>query len=171
VFADIADFASRRLADDVNNHAGAQTVPSVNGPAGPVQMAATYHIDGNSFSTMEGFFEEISKVMIPGAYWGHNLDAFSDILRGGFGTPRDGFVIRWTNHAVSQERLGYPETVRQLELRLQRCHPTSRTQVAGDLANARAGLGPTAYDWLVEIIRDHGNGGRRQEDGVSLVLE
>jgi RNAse (barnase) inhibitor barstar len=134
-------------------------------------MVTSCDIDGNSFSTLEGFFEEVSRVMVPGASWGHNLDAFNDILRGGFGTPADGFVIRWKNHAVSKERLGYSETVRQLGLRLQRCHPSNRVYVAADLAEARVGRGATVYDWLVAIIRDHGRGGQQQEDGVTLVLE
>jgi RNAse (barnase) inhibitor barstar len=46
-----------------------------------------YEIDGSRFSTLEDFFEEISSVLIPGYSWGHNLEAFNDILRGGFGTP------------------------------------------------------------------------------------
>ena len=66
-----------------------------------------YEIDGRRFHTLEEFFDEISTVLIPGSEWGRNLDAFNDILRGGFGTPEGGFTIRWQNHAVSQERLGY----------------------------------------------------------------
>jgi RNAse (barnase) inhibitor barstar len=132
---------------------------------------ATYEIDGHRFATLEQFFEEVSRVMIPGAKWGHNLDAFNDILGGGFGTPEEGFTLRWENHAVSKTNLGYPETVRQLELRLARCHPTNRPHVAQELARARAQQGPTVFDWLVEIIRDHGPGGRQAADNVELVLD
>ena len=66
-------------------------------------MAAIYEIDSDRFSTLEGFFGEVSRVLIPEATWGHNLDAFNDILRGGFGTPEDGFTIRWKNHALSRD--------------------------------------------------------------------
>src|SRR5215831_3661388 len=97
----------------------------------------TYEIDGRRFSTLEEFYVEVGRVLIPGAEWGHNLDAFNDILRGGFGTPEDGFTLRWLHHTVSKERLGYPETVRQLELQMGRCHPTARTQVAHELERAR----------------------------------
>ena len=76
---------------------------------------AVYEIDGHDFSTLEGFYGVVSRVLIPGAEWGHNLDAFDDILRGGFGTPDGGFILRWKNAHVSRERLGHPETVRQLE--------------------------------------------------------
>jgi RNAse (barnase) inhibitor barstar len=64
-----------------------------------------YEIDGNRFSTLEGFYDEVDRA--PGlSYWGHNLDAFDDVLRGGFGTSDEGFTIRWKNHAISKERLG-----------------------------------------------------------------
>jgi RNAse (barnase) inhibitor barstar len=131
----------------------------------------SYEIDGSKFSSLEEFFEEVSSILVPGAEWGKNLDAFNDILRGGFGTPEGGFVLKWRNSKLSRERLGYVETVRQLERRLQRCHPSNREYVSGDLANAKKGIGPTVYDWLVEIISVHCAGGEEQEDGIELVLE
>src|SRR5438034_3428969 len=132
---------------------------------------AVCEIDGRDFSTLEEFYDVVSRVLIPGAEWGHNLDAFNDILRGGFGTPEGGFVLRWKNSDVSRQRLGCHETVRQLEQRLTRCHPLNRQQVSEDLQRAKDGVGPTVFDWLVEIIRVHGAGGDEEEDGVELILE
>jgi RNAse (barnase) inhibitor barstar len=131
---------------------------------------AMYEIDGCDFATLQEFYDVVSRVLIPGAEWGQNLNAFNDILRGGFGTPEGGFVLRWSNSAVSRKRLSYPETVLQLERRLTRCHASNRPSVSEDLERARQGLGPTVFDWLVEIIRVHCTGGREQEDGVELVL-
>ena len=130
----------------------------------------TYEIDGERFSTVDGFFEEIGRVMnlVPR---GHNLDAFNDILRGGFGTPEEGFTIVWKNHAISKRRLGYEETVRRLDLRLKRCHPANKGPISMELGNAKAQRGETAFDWLVEIIRVHGNGGTEEQDRVELILE
>jgi RNAse (barnase) inhibitor barstar len=116
-------------------------------------------IDGNEFSTLEQFYEVIDRVLVPGASWGHNLDAFNDILRGGFGTPNGGFILRWKNADVSRERLGYGETVRQLKARLERCHPSNRTVVEADLSRAETRTGPTVFDWLVGIISVHGPAG------------
>ena len=70
------------------------------------QSLQSYRIDGERFSTLEEFYEEISSVLIPGAGWGHILDAFNDILRGGFGTPEEGFILIWQNAQVSQKCLG-----------------------------------------------------------------
>ncbi len=130
-----------------------------------------YEINGDAFSTLEEFYEEVSRKVIPEASWGRGLDAFNDILRGGFGTPDEGFVLRWSNSELSKRRLNYKETVRQLELRLQRCHPTNRDYVAADLGRAKKGMGPTVFDWIVEIIQDHGVGGEESEDGVELELK
>jgi RNAse (barnase) inhibitor barstar len=132
---------------------------------------AVYEIDGLDFATLEEFYIVVSRILIPGAEWGHNLDAFNDILRGGFGTPEGGFILRWKNSTVSRERLGYEETVRQLEHRLTRCHATNRQSVGKDLERAQQGVGPTVFDWLVEIIEVHCAGGGEQEDGVELVLD
>jgi len=46
-------------------------------------MKITYIIDGTKFSSLGGFFRQVSKNIIPGYIWGEeNLDAFNDILRG-----------------------------------------------------------------------------------------
>jgi RNAse (barnase) inhibitor barstar len=131
---------------------------------------ATYEIEGQRFSTLEEFYKEVDRVMKLSA-WGHNPDAFNDILRGGFGTPEEGFTIRWKHHAVSKQRLGYPETVRQLKLRLERCHPANRQKVAGYLSDAERGRDQTVFDWLVDIIRKHGKGGAEEQDRVELILD
>ena len=130
----------------------------------------TYEIDGERFSTLEEFYEEIDRVMhLP--FWGHNLDAFNDILRGGFGTPEEGFTFRWKNHDISRQRLGYPETIRQLKLRLERCHPANREKVVAYLADAEQGREQTVFDWLIEIIRKHGRDGKEEQDCVELILD
>src|SRR6266849_4569316 len=109
----------------------------------------TYEIEGKRFSTLEEFYDEVDRVLSL-SHWGHNPDAFNDVLRGGFGTPREGFTICWKNHAISKQRLGYAETARQLELRLQRCHPANRMSVSRELETAKAHQGSTVFDWLVE---------------------
>jgi RNAse (barnase) inhibitor barstar len=130
-----------------------------------------YEIDGGDFTTLEEFYDVISRVLIPDATWGRNLNAFNDILRGGFGTPEGGFVLHWKNAALSRERLGFPETVRQLQLRLDRCHPSNQEYVSSELDAARKGIGSTVFDWLVEIILVHGPNGEEKEDGVDLMLD
>ena len=44
-------------------------------------------VDGENFETIEGFYDEIDKVLTSELNWatGHNLNALNDLLRGGFG--------------------------------------------------------------------------------------
>ncbi|MET8508813.1 barstar family protein [Streptomyces sp. NPDC004787] len=123
-------------------------------------MTVRYVIDGGKIRTLEDFWQAVGESIGCGGYFGRNLDAFADCLRGGFGTPDDGdYVIEWRDHEASRLYLGHQETARQLEMRLARCHPSHRARMAGRLAEARAGRGPTAFDWLVEIIEEELPGG------------
>jgi RNAse (barnase) inhibitor barstar len=44
-------------------------------------------IEGKNFSDLGSFYDEIDRVLTNDLDWktGHNLDAFNDLLRGGFG--------------------------------------------------------------------------------------
>lgn len=128
-------------------------------------------LDGTRIWSLESFWDEVSRSLIPGVWWGRNLDAFNDILRGGFGTPSGGFVLRWSESETSRAFLGYQETTRQLEKRLDECHPQNIFHVNAMLEKARDGEGQTVFDWLVEIIKEHGEGGKEADSNVRLVLE
>lgn len=62
----------------------------------------TYEIDGSAVASKADFFTEIGRAVNgEGGYFGSNLDALADCLRGGFGTPDDGkfrFVITSYKH-------------------------------------------------------------------------
>lgn len=125
-------------------------------------MTVTYVIDGSRIGSLDDFWDMVGAAMGEDGYFGRNLDAFADCLRGGYGTPEDGdYLIEWRDHDVSRRSLGYPETVRRLEQRLAHAHPANRPRIAAELAEARAGRGPTVYDWLVRIIEDEHPGGLR----------
>jgi RNAse (barnase) inhibitor barstar len=114
-------------------------------------------LDDTRFDTLEGFYEEVSQRLTPGMAYARNLDALDDILWGGFGTPDDGFILVWKNSDRSRAVLGYDETIGQLQKRLERCHPLSRRHVERELGAAKRRVGPTVFDWLVEIFHDHEN--------------
>jgi RNAse (barnase) inhibitor barstar len=120
-------------------------------------VTGVYVIDGAKVTTLETLWDIIgSAVNGPRGYFGSGLDSFNDCLRGGFGTPDDDdFVFEWRNHENSSRNLGYAETVRQLEIRLQRCHPANRSAVAAELRAVQTGTGPTVFDWLVDILTEH----------------
>ena len=130
----------------------------------------TLEIDGQRFTTLDEFYDEIERVLIPGASWGRNLDAFNDILRGGFGTPEDGWILLWRNSDRSRETLGYPAKVKWLRGILKTCHPSNRESILARIEDAERGVGPTLFEDLVEIVRIHGPGGREADNGVLLEL-
>jgi hypothetical protein len=127
-------------------------------------------IDGARFDDLDGFFDEVSREIIPGAEWGRNLDAFNEILRGGFGTPARPWVLRWRSVARSRERLGPEETLRWLQGKLARCQPEDAEALRADIASAERGEGDTLFAILVEIVRGHGPEGEEAGDGVLLEL-
>ena len=133
-------------------------------------MKPVVEIDGANFDSFQGLTAEFSWKVTPGHRWNGNLDAFNDILRGGFGTPEEPFILRWKNSERSRQMLGHAETARWLERKLGDCHPSNVPQFQHRLEEARAGRGETLFDTLVEIIRDHGPGGAQAEDGIELEL-
>jgi len=101
-----------------------------------------------------------------------NLDALNDILRvgAGFGAPPGGFIVRWKNHRESTERLGYAETVRFFEGKLGGTDVSAQGRLRRLLEAARRHEGSTVFDWIVEIIREHGPGGAEADDNIRLEL-
>ncbi len=69
-------------------------------------MKRRYVLDGSRFATLGEFARYFSETVLEGYQWRGNLDAFNDILRGGFGTPEGGFVLVWRNHDRSRRALG-----------------------------------------------------------------
>jgi RNAse (barnase) inhibitor barstar len=116
-------------------------------------------IDGSAFTDFEGFGREFSK-HLDNYEWRGNLDAFNDILRGGFGTPE--------RPDLSRLALSYTATALWLEQMLATCHHVNRPSVSARLDAARRGQGPTLYDEIIDIIAIHGTGGQESEDGVEL---
>jgi len=67
-------------------------------------------LDGNNFSDEEGFYNEVDKILTKNLNWktGHNLDAFNDLLRGGFGVyeHEEPVSLKWVNFEKSKKDLG-----------------------------------------------------------------
>ena len=86
-------------------------------------------IDGERFSDLAGFYEYVGTVLCPGFGWGKNLDAFNDILRGGFGA------------------FEYGEPIQILWLSSDKSH--------NDLGSKVPGHAQTQFEMLVEIIQEN----------------
>ena len=93
-------------------------------------------VDGARFDDLSGFAHEFS-ALLDHYTWTDSLDAFNDILRGGFGTPEIGFLLRWLDSDRSRAALGWDATIEWLTRTLQRCHPSNRNHFSEQLAQAR----------------------------------
>lgn len=113
-------------------------------------------MDGNQFSTLEEFYTEMDHLLTKDLGWktGHNLDAFNDLLRGGFGVHEYGehLHIKWLHAAKSRRDFGYDATAAYYEKMLTTCHPVNRKSVEEKLAAAREHKGKTVMDMIVDII-------------------
>ena len=120
-------------------------------------------IDGNKFSDLEGFYNEIDKLLTKDLVWktGHNMDAFNDLLRGGFGVHEYGesLHIKWIHFAKSRQELGYNATIIYYQDILKRCHPSNRETVEKKLYEAKNSKGKTILDIIIDIILDSDDSG------------
>lgn len=68
-----------------------------------------YVLDGSKITDRDTFFSEVESKMTdnPGFKMGHNLDAFADVLSGGFGKhyPGEKFAVLWENYGISEKSL------------------------------------------------------------------
>jgi RNAse (barnase) inhibitor barstar len=71
------------------------------------QLPVIFRIDGRKIRSANDFYREIgSSVNGPGGYFGRNLDALADCLRGGFGTPENRpDELEWHHSALSRHDL------------------------------------------------------------------
>jgi hypothetical protein len=169
LLAAVPSFADpwRELEDDpihVDEETGHASTTSM-----PVTSPAILVIDGDLFDDFEGFVREFS-AKLDDFSWQASLDAFNDIMRGGCGTPDGGFEFRWLNSERSRLALGWPATIRWLEETLARCHSSNVPRLTRELGDARLHKGTTLFDWIIEMIRDHGAGGSEPERNVYLRL-
>jgi RNAse (barnase) inhibitor barstar len=67
-------------------------------------LPAIFRIDGRKIRSANDFYREIgSSVNGPGGYFGRNLDALADCLRGGFGTPENRpYEFEWQHSGLSR---------------------------------------------------------------------
>src|SRR5690349_10362116 len=104
-----------------------------------------YEMDGTAFRNYDEFAAYFSNRVLREHRWNGNLNAFNDILRGGFGTPEEGFTLRVVNTDAARRALGYSETVRLIETALKVADPSRRAELERQLADAQRGIGQTMF--------------------------
>jgi RNAse (barnase) inhibitor barstar len=119
----------------------------------------TIIINGNNFSDLESFYDEIDRVLTKDLDWdtGHNLDAFNDLLRGGFGVHEheEPIKLTWKNISKSKSDLGLETTKKWYERKISE-NKTENLQFFKDkLKDLTENNGQTLFDIILEIISEH----------------
>lgn len=118
-------------------------------------------IDGDLISDIPSFYRELNRVFMAGEDWklGNSLDAFNDLLYGGFGAIKNNGPVRllWRNMEKSREALGYDVTKRYYEEKLQPDSPFNKEHFREKLDALNNGRGQTYFEILLEIIAAHPN--------------
>ena len=122
-------------------------------------MKKTIVLNGSNISSLDSFYDEVENKLTKDLGWktGRNLDAFNDVLRGGFGVYEYEESIRliWQNSNESKEKLGWDETIKYISAKLKTCHPTNIQSVKDDLHLAQQHKGQTLFELIVDIIQTH----------------
>ena len=117
-------------------------------------------IHGGHFSSLAGFYDEASHVLMKDADWKvGTLDGFDDILYGGFGVieGKEEIEIIWKESEKSKQDLGFDATREFYNNKIRRGKPFNIELIQQKLDDLTEGKGQTLFEILVEIIQSHSN--------------
>lgn len=117
-------------------------------------------IHGGHFSSLAGFYDEVSNVLMKDTDWKvGTLDGFDDILYGGFGVfdNNEEIEIIWKQSGKSKEDLGLLATQEFYENKIRQGKPFNIELIQQKLSDLLDGKGQTLFEVLVEIIVSHKN--------------
>jgi RNAse (barnase) inhibitor barstar len=118
-------------------------------------------ITGKNIVDITSFYQEVNSVFMCGENWkiGESLDAFNDLLYGGFGMINsDGnFEIIWNDIELSKAALGYEATRLYYLDKLKPESPYNKQYFQKKLDELDSGAGKTYFDIIMEILYDHPN--------------
>ena len=81
-----------------------------------------YIFDGEQMKDIPEFYDQVSMILTEDLDFepGHNLDAFADLLKGGFGKHSVGetFSVLWKNFDLSVQNLGQDFVLRAVRILL-----------------------------------------------------
>jgi RNAse (barnase) inhibitor barstar len=119
----------------------------------------TIIINGDNFSDLESFYDEIDRVLTKDLGWdtGHNLDAFNDLLRGGFGVYeyKEPIKLTWKNISKSKADLGLEATKKWYERKITESKIENQQFFKEKLKELTENNGQTLFDIIIKIISEH----------------
>lgn len=124
-------------------------------------MSKQIIINGHFIHDIASFYEEINRVFMTNENWklGNSLDAFNDLLYGGFGAIKNNETVDliWLDMEKSRQALGYETTRAYYEDKLKPDSSFNKILFQEKLNALESGTGETYFDVLMEIISEHPN--------------
>ena len=122
-------------------------------------MGKQIEIEGNAINDIASFYEEINRVCMVGERWliGPSLDAFNDLLYGGYGALQgaESVELVWHDMDHSRNALGYQTTRNYYLDKLHPGSPCNKKLFAEKLEALEAGHGETYFDTILSILAEH----------------
>lgn len=114
-------------------------------------------LDGD-VADIAAFYAEVNRVFMAGEGWrlGESLDAFDDMLRGGYGATRgfDAVDLHWRDIERSRHALGVAATRAWIAARIA-APGSDAARFRAQMAALDRGDGRTYFDRLMEIVAAH----------------
>jgi len=118
-------------------------------------------IEGENINDIKSFYEEINRVFMKDEDWklGESLDAFNDLLYGGFGTIKanEPIMLMWKNFENNKKTFGLDFTLEFYRQKLQHPEIYDVKSINKSIRELKNGDAPTYFDIILEIIADHSN--------------
>lgn len=124
-------------------------------------MSKQIIIDGNQIHDIKSLYEEINLKFMQGEDWqlGESLDAFDDLLYGGFGAIKGDEPINlvWKNFENNREVLGFDLTLNFYENKLKQPQIFNKKIIEDKIQKLKNTGRDTYFDIILEIIASHSN--------------
>ncbi|MBD2753898.1 barstar family protein [Spirosoma validum] len=122
-------------------------------------MVKQIEIEGNAINDIASFYAEINRVLMVGESWliGHSLDAFDDLLYGGYGVLQgaESVELVWQHMDHSRKALGYQTTRAYYLDKLRPGSPYNKKLFTEKLEALESGRGETYFDSIMSILAEH----------------
>lgn len=121
----------------------------------------TITIEGKNIIDIATFYQEINRIFMSNENWkiGPSLDAFNDLLHGGFGEikSKEPITLIWKNFEENRKTLGLKTTKKFYESKLIAPEIYNINFVKEKITALESGDGSTYFEIILEIISDHSN--------------
>lgn len=121
----------------------------------------TILINGENIFDIETFYQEINRVFMHNETWeiGESLDAFNDLLYGGFGEikGKESIELIWKNFEENKKALGLEVTLNFYKAKLKSPEIFNSKFIQEKIEDLHSGNGQTYFEIILEIIAEHPN--------------